>query len=697
MDEKRNYIVTNGDIITDLKSKIRYRIYMVDDSTAYAVQLDCTSLELMKMGVYDIAGKIRSGKFSVEQDDQVIIDETMLSDAALEEYTRRAELIMDIAGIVDSTWENVKTPSVRAAINEAAKIHGYGKTSVWKWIRRFLQAGCAYSGLLDKRLTRFEREPMEYRKKAGRPPFRGNTNKGIPLTDEVREHFEKARTKCLKSKNKEMTTAYQEMLDKHYSVRDGNSIQWLDESERPTLNQFIHYCRTMTTQKEINKKKLGAREERNSKRLLLGSTRNGIIRPGQLIEIDALESDIGLVSELSPNQAIGRPDVYAMVDIYSGAILAITSGFNDNSYLGLSSVFMNLIDDKHAFCNKYGIDFDGDLWPSCIIPEAGRYDNGSDFTSENFREMCRRMKIRTENVPPGTGSMKGTIEGIFHQFQSTFRPYAENKGLIEKDKYGNPHKKACLNNRDFTRMLISFVLFYNARIISSYRCSKEILERGIQPSPANLWKYGIEVSGSPRIINNSMRAQLYYDTMLVAKGATISRRGVFFNGLVYVHDELKVKMYEAGDQKIPFKARFDPRDVGSLYFLVNGEIRRATLNEGIIGNAEFGDMTHAQYELYHDALLEQRERAKVANLETNAARNRIIADMMKGPKDSTQPNVENMREAREEEKQADNYDDRISARNAFEFTEQDKPESENIIDNSDDYIPYTDEELFDIL
>lgn len=71
-----------------------------------------------------------------------------------------------------------------------------------------------------------------------------------------------------------------------------------------------------------------------------------------MVEIDACEADVSLVSELDPDQAIGRPIVYFMIDVYSRIILAVSVAFDNNSILGITNLFLNLADDKQEYCKN---------------------------------------------------------------------------------------------------------------------------------------------------------------------------------------------------------------------------------------------------------------------------------------------------------------------------------------------------------
>lgn len=106
-------------------------------------------------------------------------------------------------------------------------------------------------------------------------------------------------------------------------VIDGEqTIRLKPESERPTFYQFYYYAHKRLTRKEINRIKTSAEQQRNDHRLLLSDSLDGVKGPGDLVEIDACEVDISLVSEVNPEKTVGRPVVYFMIDVYTRIILA---------------------------------------------------------------------------------------------------------------------------------------------------------------------------------------------------------------------------------------------------------------------------------------------------------------------------------------------------------------------------------------
>lgn len=89
----------------------------------------------------------------------------------------------------------------------------------------------------------------------------------------------------------------------------------MPESERPTLGQFYYYAQKHLTKAEKDLIKTSAAEQRNNKRLLISDSLKDVYGPADMVEIDACEADVSLVSELDPDQAIGRPIVYFMIDV----------------------------------------------------------------------------------------------------------------------------------------------------------------------------------------------------------------------------------------------------------------------------------------------------------------------------------------------------------------------------------------------
>lgn len=649
-----------GNIVVDHETKRIFIIIAIIGDDIYLAERDICRVEIEIVDLWDYRLNVRMGRYEIQVEPSLVVDERKLT---VDDYKKIA-FIADVESEFGPTFSNIKKKD--GTLEKIREQYGITKTIGWKFIRKYLQSGRNQYAVVDGRKLRVKREPYQYSKKTGKP---GGKNAGILVDDNTRKQFEKYRKKYLNNKHMTIDQAYRSLLDEYYSERVDGEIKWLEKEKRPSIDQFKYYVRTHTNQREKDRKTMDASEYMNNNRLLLGSAQNGVKRPGDMIEVDALEVDASIVAESDRSQSIGRAVAYAMVDVYSHAIIAIAPGLNNNAFLGLSQCFINLIDDKVDYCARYGIDLqDASLWPSCI-PAAGRFDNGSDFKSNNFIELCKRLGMRVDHVPPKQGSMKGMVESSFHSFHASFKAALIGKGLIEKDSIKNPHKEAVMTMSEFVKLLINFVVHYNQHYLPSVRLTRDMIDKGIQPTPKDLWAYGVETQGSPKPITDRTRPQLYFNIMLDAEGATISRAGLKFKRLVYLNakDEYFIaQMLDAGKKRVPFDCRYDPRDTGSIYYLHDNRVYRADLNDGIPGNAEFGGLTHVEYDAYLDSMREQDRESREKNLEIHAQRDRnmkaIIADIPAMDKVST----ENMREAREQEKQDLNYKERVATRDVFE-------------------------------
>ena len=457
------------------------------------------------------------------------------------------------------------------------------------------------------------------------------------------------------------------MNNKHFTktemVNGVPTMILLPVFERPTFRQFYYYVQKHLSEEEKAVIKTSKAEVRNDKRLLLSDIMEGVKGPGDMVEIDACEADVSLVSELNPNQSIGRPIVYFMVDVFSRVILAMSVALDNNSVLGVTNLFLNLADDKREYCQKYNLDFHNEkVWPSQIIPRRVRVDRGAEFKSKEFERVCRCLGIEKNIVSGGSGSLKGLVEQTFHQMHVSQNVHLENNGLIEKRHDSQHHLEATLTISQYTQMVINFVITHNQQYLETYRLTKEMVENDIRSIPAELWQYGIEKYGSPRYISNKM--QFYYDLM-TPKAAKITRKGISFKGLYYIpeNDELMGhQMFTAGKKGELLKIKIDLRDISKIYYTRNNEVFVARLNEHVSGNSEFGGLTMKQWDDYRKKMGKMKMEGKVYNDALLSYRYAINELIVKDAGKSTVSKQRDMKEARELEKQRIALDNKIAKR-----------------------------------
>ena len=689
-----------GSVIEKDEDNSKYVVYYTDESNAYTIKKDCTAIEIVTVKLNDLL----EGAYKITAAEEIpIVDESSFTEKQREEFRKRVDFLEEVESVFGPNFSGIKNRENSSRVRGIIDAHKFSPKKGWQLIRRYLQSCLSLTAAVDMRTRRTEHKEYEYTSKTGQEAKRGTIVKGVIITDEVRNQFETYRQVYLKNKYKTYKEAYIDLLYRYYSRKDGQELVLLPLSERPTFDQFYNYCYTRNKQEEIDKKKMGAEDQRNNRRLLLGSVRTGVKRPAQILELDALDADIELVSELNETQSLGRAEVYAAVDVYTGAIVAITAGFNTNSNIGLSGLFLNIIEDKQELLRSVGIELDGEIpWPSDFIPASVRCDNGSDFTSNPFEEVCDRLGIKVEHVPPKMGSLKPLVEHSFHLFQQGIRSELAGIGLIEKDAISR-RKVLCLTLRECRQLLYSFVIFHNARANINYPRTPDMIKRKIGTSPIALWEYGILTAGSPRLIRTpAQKQQFIYDLMIKDK-ASMSRFGIKFEGLWYTSDDedMLEKFYDAGDKRKTLEIRYDPRTVDEIYTDDRGVLKAFPLNPEKNNNIDFSGMTWSTYLAYRKENLEIRACEKEKNLEIDIAKYEITKSIVQAAKKSRGGNkilTTDIKEARNAAKQTDNYNNRFAAVSGFgSVPQQELPDSEPAESvEKDDFTPYdNDDEMFD--
>ena len=403
------------------------------------------------------------------------------------------------------------------------------------------------------------------------------------LTEEDYKIFDKYRRRYLDSEVATITSIYNDMISEAYSreieTEAGYIHQELPFDQQPTEWQFYNYLRNKITpeQKAIAKNK--AAVVKNNQRTFTGSVMTGVKGPGDMVEIDAHESDVSMVSQEFPDICIGRPIIYLMIDVFTRLILAVSVALDNNSVVGLTNCFFNLVEDKEELYRKYagttfsfkeGMSMD-DVWPSNFKPAHLRYDHGSDFISDEITRIMNELNIVGDMVPPASGSMKPVVERIFGDIETNLKDILEHKGLIRKVYGSKHHKEACIDINDAIKVILDYVLYHNTDALRQYKRSADMKKNGVLPIPCMLWKYGIQNLINPEYIADRDSFIFKIMTPLSDKKATISRQGIEYRDLKYFNQEdLHDIMFRLQNKKEEFQCRIDPRDCGHIYYLHNG-------------------------------------------------------------------------------------------------------------------------------
>lgn len=670
-----NDIFRVGTILKNIETDNVYRVISMNDDIVVLCEMNITKFNVVRVSFKDILRLYENGLLATLSDTDLIFDYDSLSGDVKKRFDLRRKVVQEIDNVFGPTYFDLCFSRGNKALLNIKEKYQMPKATFWRLIRKYYQSGMKQSSLLDEKwLGQNKGKTYTQVKKMGAKPLYF-IETGVVRTKEVEEYFEEALNEYLSGRAKTMKSAYTKMNLRHYThveLIDGvKTATLLPESQRPTLRQFRYYVSTHTTEQQIDRVKTSVQEQRNDKRLITSDALLDVYGPGDMCEIDAVEADVSLVSELDPAKTVGRPVAYFMIDVFTRIIVAVSIAFDNNSMLGLSSLFLNLSDDKKVYCKKYGIELKNEtVWPSNFIPARIRIDRGSDFKSKEFNRICNALNIEKQLVSGGTGSLKGTVEQSFHQMHSKQNVHLEDYGLIEKRHDSNHHKEASITIKDFTKMVINFVLFHNQQYDETYPATREMIEKGVEPIPMKLWAYGVKKYGNPTPIVSLN--QFYWELMTPAK-AKLSRRGISYDGLWYLPQsdpQLSREMFKAGNTKQSFDIRIDKRDISSVYYMRDNTLVHAELNDMLTGNADYAGLTFKEYDDIRKNKKVMDAKGRVQNEDLEASLYAADATVVKNGQSGIRASDKDMRENRKVQKQKTSYENRIATR-----LEANEPES----------------------
>ena len=642
------------DIITI--EQTQYRVIGYRAGLFSLCEMNTKKLTIFLLPSKDLVKWATEGAARVEKSNSSNI---LLPDSEDENYLKKQALMRFIMQEYGPLYEKLYGKTTKTNLKKTMEDLGIQRDAAWRAIRRFLQSGLDMAAIVDGRSLRSgKRNPYKYSKKTGHPTMNA-LGKGVPLTDEIRTYFDEAIKDFLIGRAKTKKDAYMTMIEKHFineeEIPTGIRVSVLPDNLRPTLKQFLNYTRVRVPQEEIDKAYTSAREQRKSKRLLLSDNLQGVMGPGDLWEVDECEIDLSLVSVENPSVTVGRPIVYVMIDVYTRMIVAYSVAFDNNSVLGITNCFLNLLDDKQELCNRFGIQIGADEWPSKILPLRLRSDYGAEYISHAMDTICCKLGVAKELVSPATGSLKGQVEQVFHQIHAAQNSLLEGKGLIEKRHDSNHHQEAALNIQEFEAVLLTYIVGHNRKYMEKYPLTKDMRQQNVEPRPIDLWKYGVSLNGSPRPITNEV---MFRHSLLLPVKASVGRAGITFKGLFYINlqDEALLRdMYLAsthGKKKLE-SACIDPRNISHLYYIREGKLMTASLNYKKTGMKEYEGMTLSEYNALHNKKKDDDAIGRETNLQMDIAiRDRQAKIVSEAQKRHLSPSTENLRANRAAEKKA---------------------------------------------
>ncbi|PRC95417.1 transposase [Bacillus cereus] len=559
-------------VLQYVKGSKRIRVVEIEDSYVFIVDIDAHTSMPKKELYATLATEIEQAELLVIADPfaRVIVDSD-LTEVQIQKREDDWEVIQKYC--LKYMTELFQKSGREIKIKEIAENLNVTPTKVKKLISRYWQRGMNKNALLPDYVNSGGKGKSKSltNTKIGRPRrvnISGDYQTGINITNEVKLHFEHAINKYYrKTNNYSLTDVYHFILRDFYSDRykENGEMKYhvWDTSRIPSYNQFYYWFKKLEDPKKDIQFRKSAKEFESKHRPILSDSKSETNGPGTRFQIDATIADIYLVSSLDVNKVIGRPVIYAVIDVYARIVTGLYVGLEGPSWIGAMMALDNMVTDKLEFCKQYGIEILKEQWPTYHLPEIIIADRG-EFEGYSVGSLINNLNIRIENTTAYRGDLKGIVERKFRTLNGKVKQKAP--GAIQKEyrERGDRDYRldATLSLKEFTAIIITLVLHHNHKIIDKYPMEKEMITDGLVPTPIKLWNWGIQNrKGRLRTVDrNILRLNV-----LPRGKAIISRAGIKFKNLLYGSKQAVEEQWYLKLRNKSVEIVYDPRNVEKIY------------------------------------------------------------------------------------------------------------------------------------
>lgn len=610
---------------------------------------------------------------SIDREELIVVKEPYAQVFSEDEISYKYKLIRDeYWNIVEYLWYENKIEFLQKNLRgriivDASRKYNQSIKQVKRIITRFLQRGMKKNALLfdyqnsgGKGIPKKSGEKKRGRKRA--VDKYGELRESINV-DDVTLNIIKVSIKLfyLKKEKKSLAEVYILMLKKFFSDKlifdnDKRSFVW-DESKIPSYRQLVYWYHQLEDKKETIIDRNSKKYFELNKRELPSNSTLDTFGPGSRYQIDATVADVYLVSMSDRKKIIGRPVVYAVIDVFSRLVCGIYVGLEGPSWLGAMMALDNVVEDKVEFCLQHGIKITSEKWMNSYLPEKILADRG-EFEGYNVENLINNLNVKIENTAPYRGDLKGIVERNFRTTNERIKhmtPGAIAKQFRERGDR-DYRLDAVLDIQEFTAIIIHEVLNHNNSRINGYPMDKELIKDEVSPVPTMIWKWGIE---NRRCAFKYKEREIVRLNLMYKARVTITRKGIQFNSKMHYGCEEAIKeQWYLKREKEKLDIVYDPRKMNSIYIPINNGTDFIKCNL-LDKDSKFKDLPLDEViflqELEKELINDYQNTQNQVDIDSIEAKEKIIEKAKKKTKLSVsgtdRQRIKNIREYRAEEKE----------------------------------------------
>lgn len=550
-----------NDIFTTDKNKYRLLETQVESNRAWVINLDEKNAWPELMAWSDISPFSpfnESGSPPVRQASQAMLERRDAS------WRRIEPLLSKTPDIFEPTFRNL-------AVNTRATEMPCSPRTIHKDLRRYWKGGQTPAALLaDYDHCGFPGGTSSEYATAGRgrkaiachPVYQIGKQDVDNMTRTIDAEY-------LKDKRVTIVAAHQRMLEKRYTMLDGNGKSFiLPLGSRPSLRQFSRFLKKKYSIEVRLKAREGKKDFERDHRAKLGTVLKDCLGVGHFYEIDATIIDTYIVSLKNVQIIVGKATFYLIIDRKSRLIVGFYIGFENPSWAGAMEAIRTISADKEEMCARYGVEYNPDDWPAHeVFPKQFIADRGSEMTGGSSNQICDELQVGVTNLPSQRPDWKPIVEGGFKLIHTSIQDTAPGFDPVEnatRRRGKNYEKDACLNILELGKIILESIIAHNRRPTKHYELSPDELAAGISPHPIAIWNNDIVKRSG--VLNRFSEARVRY-ALLPKDEASVTEEGIVFRGVYYTCPEAISKGWFISARKKRFRitVSYDNRLVDLIY------------------------------------------------------------------------------------------------------------------------------------
>lgn len=467
--------------------------------------------------------------------------------------------------------------------------------AVYRLLTRYLQYGQTQNALLggyDRCGARGQ--PRVIALNSRRRPV--NAPRSLDATEAIRDVFERWLTeKYDKKKKPSLHNIFILMSGSEWSCgyelnKDGQRVsKLLPDDQRPTEDQFRYYFNHHHDSEKSAEQRMGAIMAARAVKVRDMDTRHLAFGPNSLWMGDGMDSrvyvregdeeptegtrstqetELSIIDEDNPLLILGAAKIYALGDVFTGAILIAYATLEEESYESIKTAFELATCDKVAYCKQHGIAIEEHEWPFRHLPDAVMTDRGP-LRGKMGDHLSKSFGIEVQTTAPYRPDLKGFIERtnrtIRQGLLSSLPGAARGR---RKPGEEDPRLQTALTLKELNALLITATLYHNNfRRRRNYPITPEMRRDGVQPYPIQLWRWGARRrSGVMKMLPQDLIRQ----KLLPRATASMTEQGLYFDKLYYgckatFFHAMRFRAKHRGAQAV--EIAYDPRLVDVVYLL----------------------------------------------------------------------------------------------------------------------------------